>query len=150
MAHSAQRGHFVVFISSLAKVFLGRTCCWAPASACWGSRDGEGGPDLCDSCLRMERRKCQCMKRDFERSITSSANIFFGSALHEQVRTQKSHVILEDGWACWGTAPFGMGGRALLPLLGGKRGVGRVAGSTGSDSILLCPCTVLAFPPTPL
>lgn len=42
------------------------------------------------------------MKGDFERSVTSSANIFFGSALHEQVRAWKSCVILEDSWAFWG------------------------------------------------
>lgn len=90
------------------------------------------------------------MKRDFERSVTSSANIFFGSALREQVRARKSCVILEDSWACWGVAPFGMGGGGLLPLLGEKRGVGGVAGSTGFDSTLLSPCAVLASPLTPL
>lgn len=97
----------------------------------------------------MERRKCQSMKRDFERSVTFSVNIFFGSALCEQVRARKSRVILEDSWACWGAAPFEMGGRELLLLLGGK-GDGGVADSTGFNSILLSLCAVLACPLTPL
>lgn len=70
----------------------------------WG---GTCSPDLCDSCPRMERRKCQSMKRDSESSVTSAANIFFESALRG---AWESPVVLvgELGWL-WGGSVWDRG-----------------------------------------
>lgn len=134
MAHSTQGEHLAGLISYLVEVSLkevtGRSCCKAPAPACWGAGAGGCCPDQCDSCLGTGRGKGWSMKRGSERSVASSANSFSESALREQA--QENCVILQGsqapvgqphvGWGteachhCWGARCQWLGCQASLHL----------------------------------
>lgn len=91
------------------------------------------------------------MKRDFESSVTSSANIFFESALCEQARARESRVVLAGEPGSLGVVLCGVGDGGLSPPPRKQDiGDGAAGCSMGFTGTSLSVCPVLACPLIPL